>query len=206
MCLEEYGRAMNAGRREFISTAELLQRMPQAAATNARQTKYHYYNYDNSGPPVEETRDAEFAWRIAELAVPAGQDVTIVAKPVYVDEAASEMKQLAEGSTHGRRDAIALHEGLHGNGERKLMLVDPDREDWKNPTDGAAAWMRAVAAGQPAPEDRVDDSMRFHFRILKGHTVETLLSQRSGSRWSYLGLGAAGVALFFMGLDGVVMG
>ena len=57
--------------------------------------------------------------------------------------------------------------------------------------DGASSLRPLVLA---AP-DREVDGLRFRFRILKGHTIDRLLEQRSASKQEYYAIGAAGAAL-----------
>jgi len=128
---------------QMVSPEELYQRAERAAQTNSANTPYCEPTYSRS--ELRGRRNEENCFRVTELAIPRGGDVTILAKPV----------KTAEG---------------------KVALVAPNDAE------------EGADADNP-------DAQRFRFRILKGHSVETLLKQRALNINAYYGFALLGAFL-----------
>jgi len=137
---------------ELVSYAEFKRRMRVAAAENCEHQDATELSFDE----MKAVRDKENCFRIVELGIPKGADVTVLAKPVW------------------------------SKASQSITLLAPDPP--KSP-----------------------DHMRFMFRIMKGHTIDTLanlLKHRAGALKVYLGFAAMGAITILCGeemlRDGVV--
>jgi len=128
---------------KMVGAAELLEKASRAASLNSEKTPYCEPTFSRES--LRARRNEESCFRITELAIPRGSDVTILGKPVT-------------------------------NPQGKVMLVPPNSAE-----DGADV-------DNP-------DAQRYRFRILKGHTVENLLKQRSVNILQYYGFAVVGVFL-----------
>lgn len=128
---------------EMVLPREMLRKAGVAATLNSRHTPFCEPTFARDS--LTERRHQEDCFRVTELAIPRGSDVTVLAKPVKTPDG-------------------------------KVMLVAPNSAE-----DGADV-------DNPEAE-------RFRFRILKGHSVENLLKQRSLNIMEYYGQAIVGAFL-----------
>lgn len=133
---------------EFVTGTELASRAQVAAKENSANTDHCEPTFSREELPS--LRSKECCYRYAELAIPKGEPVTILARPVK------------------------------SGGGRTIALVPP--HDAENGEDKDLA-----------------EASRYRFRILKGHTFNNLLKQRTLGINVYYALGIVGCACLVAG-------
>lgn len=128
---------------EMVSVDELLAKAANAAEINSRMTSYCEPTFRRE--LLQKRRNEENCFRVTELGIPRGCEVTVLARPV--------------------KDAA-------GN----VRLVAPNSAE-----DGADV-------DHP-------DAQRYRFRIMKGHTVDNILRQRSLNMMAYKGFAILGASI-----------
>lgn len=135
---------------KMVSADDLFTMGNKAAQENSHNTKYCDPTFSRSD--LLGRRDSENCMRYTELAIPRGEGVTILGRPVK-------------------------------NASGDIELVPPNSAE------------NGLSESNP-------DAERFRFRILKGHTVEQLIKQRSLNIMMYYGMGVLGELMVLWGCAG----
>ena len=135
-------------------------------------------------------RDADNCFRVVELGIPEGEEVTVLASPRVIEGSDRKITFVSPDYTRTEEDKLGrefldLLEEKGSRGMKNLPVTGLIKDERTN-TD--------LALPRQNLNTLMDQMMpRFRFRILQGHTIANLRKHRRLSILVYAGLGAMGL-------------
>lgn len=170
---------------ELISYSELRQRIITAAQLNNQHQEIVEWGHN-----LAAERDADNCFRVVELGIPEGEEVTVLASPRIIEGSDRKITFVSPDYTRTEEDKLGreffdLLEEKGGRGMKNLPVKGLIKDERTN-TD--------LALPRENVNTLMDEMMpRFRFRILQGHTIANLRKHRRLSMLVYAGLGAMGL-------------